>query len=72
MLFDVGLCTGFVQGTRMCGWLYGLSVVFLFSFLSFIVFCSSFAFPSSFCLLDPFVRHQFSECKSGIALQIRS
>ena len=71
MLFDVGLFAGFVQGTRMCGWLCGLSFVFLLSFLSFVVFCSSFTFPSSFCLLDPCVRHQFGGCKSGIALQIR-
>ena len=72
MLFDVGLFAGFVPRTHMCGCLCGLSFVFLLSFLSFVVFRSSFAFPSSFCLLDPFVRHQFSECKSGIALQIRS
>ena len=57
MLFDVRLFAGFVQGTRMCGWLCGLSFVFLLSFLSFVVFCSSFTFPSSFGLVDPFVRH---------------
>ena len=57
MLFDVGLFAGFVQWTRMCGSLCGLSFVFLPSFLSFVVFRSSFAFPSSFCLLDPFVRY---------------
>ena len=71
MLFDVGLFAGFVQGTRRCGWLCGLSFVFLLSFLSFVVSCSSFTFLSSFCLLDPFVRHQFGECKSGIALLVR-
>ena len=37
----------------MCGWLCGFSFVFLLSFISFIVFCSSFTFPSFFCLLDP-------------------
>ena len=72
MLLDVGLFAGFVQGTRMCGWFVGFLLFFFLSFLSFVVFCSSFAFPSSFCSLDPFVQHQFSECKSGIALQIRS
>ena len=51
----------------------GFSFVFFFpfSFLSFVVFCCSFIFPSFFCLLDPFVRHQFSECESGIALLVR-
>ena len=30
--FDVALFAGFVQGTRMCGWLYGFSFLFLLSF----------------------------------------
>ena len=72
MRFDVGLFAGFVQGMRMCRCLCRLSFVLLFCFFSFIVFCSFFTFPSSICLLDPFIRHQFSEYKSGIALQIRS
>ena len=71
MLFDVGLFAGFVQGTRICGWLCGLSFVFLLPFFPFVIFCSSCTFPSSFCLLDPFVRHQFSEWESGIALLVR-
>ena len=71
MLLDVGLFAGFVQGTRMCGWFVGFSLFFLLSFIPFVVFCSSFAFPSFFCLLDPFVRHQFGECESGIALLVR-
>ena len=38
MLLDVGLFAGFVQGTRMCGWLCGFSFVFPSFFLSFVVF----------------------------------
>ena len=70
MLLDVGLywfCSGDAYVWVVCGF----SFVFLLSFLSFVVFCSFFTFPSFFCLLDPFVRHQFGECESGIALLVR-
>ena len=44
MLLDIGLFAGFVQGTRMCGWLCGFS--FVFFFLSFLLLSFVLPLPS--------------------------